>query len=172
MCRQLYMCPDTRSSTCASIVNCLQLLLQLFSQLCSTVVLILLPAYVYVSAYYYMCPHTTTFLVSSFYYIFVLIFVLILLHMCPHTTASVSSYYYMCPHTTICVFILLFMCLHTTIYVSSCYYMCPHTTTSVSSYYYMCPHTTPHRSAVTSAGSTCPSINQLERQIEETPQAP
>ncbi len=125
------MCPDTRSSTCASIVRCLQLLLQLFSQLSSIVVLILLPAYdfayyyicvrilLYVSAYYYIssflillyiCSHTTT-SVSSYYYICVLI----LLHLCPHTTTSVSSYYY------ICVLILLYMCPHATIYVSSYY---------------------------------------------------
>jgi hypothetical protein len=72
-----------------------------------------------VSAYCYLCPHTT-------------ICVLILL--------SVSSYYYMCPHTSICVLILLS--------VSAYYYLCPHTSIcvrillSVSSYYYLWPHTT------------------------------
>ncbi len=46
---------------------------------------------IYVSSYYFMCPHTT-------------ICVLILC-MCPHTI-YVSAYYYMC------VFILLYMCPH------------------------------------------------------------
>ncbi len=63
-----------------------------------------------VSSYYYMCPHTTI-CVSSSYYICVLILlysyyyicVLIQLHMCPHTRIGVSSYYS-------CVLILLYMC--------------------------------------------------------------
>ena len=50
-----------------------------------------------------MCPHTTTYVSSSYY-----ICVLMLVYM--STTIYVSSYYYMCPHTTL--------------YVSSSYYIC------------------------------------------------
>ncbi len=52
-----------------------------------------------------MCPDTTPIYMSSYYY------------MCPHTTIYVSSYYYICVHTTLCVLKLLYMCHHTTIYV-------------------------------------------------------
>jgi hypothetical protein len=56
----------------------------------------------------YLCPHTTMYLASPYYYICVLI----LLYMCPHTTIYVSSYYYISS-----VSILL--------YVSSYYYAPP-----------------------------------------------
>jgi hypothetical protein len=80
---------------------------------------------IFLSSYYYMCPHTPTY-VSSYSYICVRVRLL--------TTIYVSSYYYMCPHTAICVssyyicaLIRLCMCPHdyyicvliTTIYVSS-----------------------------------------------------
>jgi hypothetical protein len=42
----------------------------------------------YVSSYYYMCPHT----------------------MCPHTTICVSSYYYMCLHTNLCASSYCYVC--------------------------------------------------------------
>jgi hypothetical protein len=68
------------------------------SACCYVCVLMLL----YVSSYYYMCPHTAMCPHAT---------------MCPHTTVCVSAYYYyMCPHTT--------MCPHSTMCVSSYYYVC------------------------------------------------
>jgi hypothetical protein len=73
-----------------------------------------------------MCPHTTTYLASSYYYKCVLITtwcVLILLQMCPHHyfNSSVLILIFMCPHTTVhassyylFVLILLYICRHTT----------------------------------------------------------
>jgi hypothetical protein len=80
----------------------------------------------YVSSYYYMCPHTTMY-VSSYYHKCVLI----LQYMCLHTTVYVSSYYckcvlmllYVSSYYYICVLILLYTCPHTSIYVSSYYYI-------------------------------------------------
>ena len=65
---------------------------------------------IYVSSYYYMCPHTNT-------------SVLIRLYTCPHTTTYVT-----CPHTTICVLAPRCMCPHTTICVLILPNVCPHTT--------------------------------------------
>jgi len=79
---------------------------------------VLIPLYIYVSPYYYICVLILLY-VSSYYYI------------CPHTTICVSTYYY------ICVLILLYMCPHTTTCVSPYYYMCPHTTVYMSLYFYM-----------------------------------
>ena len=91
--------------------------------------------------YYYMCPHTATY-VSSYCYICVFI----LLYMCSQTTMYVSSNYYIgvlvlpyvssyyyicfrtllhkCPDTTICVLILRYRCPRTTLYMSLYYYIC------------------------------------------------
>jgi hypothetical protein len=88
--------------------------------------------FIYVSAYYCMCRHTTVD-VSSCYCmclyatICVLIkksvyvpsydclCVLILLYMCPHTTVCVLILLYLCPHSAVCVRMLLY----TTVFVSS-----------------------------------------------------
>jgi hypothetical protein len=59
-------------------------------------------------------------LVSSYYYISVLI----PLYICPHTTIYLSSYYMTERQCTHSVLILLYICPHTTIYVSSYYYIC------------------------------------------------
>jgi hypothetical protein len=136
------MCPHT-----AIYLPCCMARLCPLAGWCSTI---------YVSAYYYMCPHAALY-VSSYCYICVLICytcVRILLYMCPHPAVYVFAYcyicvlilLYMCSHAATCVLIPLYMCPHTSVCVCPyCYicvlillHMCPHTATYVSSYCYIC----------------------------------
>jgi hypothetical protein len=99
----------------------------------------------------HMCPHTTTYVSSCYYYICPhTAYILILLRMCLHTTIlCVVILLCMCPHTTICVLILsicsrtiIIHASHTTVHVSSYYYTCVLILLHVSSYNNMCSHTT------------------------------
>ena len=80
-----------------------------------------------------MCPHTTIYPASSYYYICVLIPVETPTRHGATTLQQAPSSYCMCPHT---IYTLLYMCLHTTIYVSSYRRRHPlRQPQSVSSYY-------------------------------------
>ncbi len=65
---------------------------------------------IYVSSYYYICPHTMIY-VFSYYYVCVLILLCMSPHtniyVCPHAIIHVSSYYFYYM-STICVLILLY----------------------------------------------------------------
>jgi hypothetical protein len=91
------MCPHTTtyvssSSVAALLQLCCSSVAALLQLCCSSVAALLTSPLSSETVYFYMCPHTTTY-VSSYY----------LLHICPHTTTHIyrpmSSHYCACPHS-------------------------------------------------------------------------